>query len=213
MKYDYVLKRSAARKTISISIRSDNSIVVSCPQRTPIDKIERFLAEKSGWIERHLRKNEQLNEKFCAVIEGRTLLIKGEEVPFRLSDKDEFNESSVCLTSISEIKKFYIKNFSGEFIRLLNEISERTGLYYTKASFRSYKSRWGCCNKKRELTFNYKLLMLPKDIWVYVIVHELCHTRYMNHSAAFWNCVYSYLPDYKKRVAKIKRYSFICSMY
>ncbi len=212
-KYNYVLKRSAKRKTISISIQSDNTIVVRCPQKTKIERVEQFLDEKKVWIEKHLSKNEKNSESFSRVLCGKTVLIKGEEVPFCLSERDFICENGVCLTSLNKMKRVYIEHFGEEFIDLLNEISAQTNLKYSKVSFRDYKSRWGCCNTKGELTFNYKLLMLPKEIWVYVIVHELCHTKHMNHSVAFWNCVGTILPDYKNVLKQIKRYSFICSMY
>lgn len=198
-KFNYVLKRSA-RKTISVSIKSDNSIIVRCPQKTKIERVEQFLEEKRDWIEKHLNKNGQLNEQFSAVINGDAVLIKGEEVPFKV-------ENGI------QLKKFYVANFGEEFYGLLKDISTRTNLAFSKVSFRDYKSRWGCCNAKKELTFNYKLLMLPKEIWAYVIVHELCHTRHMNHSAAFWNLVAAYLPDYNKSLKQIKQYSFLCALY
>lgn len=198
-KFNYVLKRSS-RKTISISIQSDNSIIVRCPQKTKIERVEQFLEEKSDWIEKHLSKNGRLNERFSAVINGEAVLIKGEEVPFKAENG-------------TKLKKFYVTNFGEEFYGLLKDISARTNLAYSKVSFRDYKSRWGCCNAKKELTFNYKILMLPKDIWAYVIVHELCHTKHMNHSAAFWNLVAAYIPDYKISLKKIKQYSFLCTLY
>ena len=197
--FNYVLKRSA-RKTISISIQSDNSIIVRCPQKIKIERVEQFIEEKKGWIEKHLNKNGRTNERFSAVINGEAILIKGEEVPFKVE-------------SGAKLKKFYVADFGEEFFDLLKQLSTHTKLGYSKASFRDYKSRWGCCNAKKELTFNYKLLMLPKHLWVYVIVHELCHTKHMNHSAAFWNLVAAYLPDYKKSLKEIKQYSFLCGMY
>lgn len=197
--FDYILKRSA-RKTISISIQSDNSIVVRCPQKTKIERVEQFLEEKRDWIEKHLSKNGRRNEQFSAVINGETMLIKGEEVPFKFENGDN-------------LKKFYVDNFGEQFSELLNDISARANLAYSKVSFRDYKSRWGCCNAKKELTFNYKLLMLPKNIWEYVIIHELCHTKHMNHSAAFWNCVAALYPNYNNAVRELKRYSFLCTLY
>jgi predicted metal-dependent hydrolase len=62
---------------------------------------------------------------------------------------------------------------------------------------RIYKRRWGSCNSKRELTFNLQLVGAPKHIIDYVIVHELSHLRYLNHSSAFWQRVAQFYPDYK----------------
>ena len=210
--FNYVLKRSA-RKTISISIQSDNSIIVRCPQKTKIERVEQFLYEKREWIEKHLNKNGIVNNYFSDVINGKAVLVKGEQVPLSFGSRNSFSMQGVCLTSLNKIKKVYVDNLGEEFFDLLNSISEQTNLKYSKATFRDYKSRWGCCNTKKELSFNYKLLMLPKRIWVYVIVHELCHTKYMNHSAAFWNLVAAYLPDYKTSLKLIKRFSFVCAMY
>lgn len=195
----YVLKRSA-RKTISISIQPDNSIIVRCPQKMKIERVEQFLDEKMDWIVKCLNRNNWLYGQFSAVINGDALLIKGEQVSCKV-------DSGV------KLKKFYVAHFGEEFNFLLKDLSLQTNLDYSKVTFRDCKSRWGSCNAKKELAFNYKLLMLPKDIWVYVIIHELCHTRYMNHSAAFWNLVAAYLPDYKNMIAKIKQYSFLCLMY
>jgi len=212
-KYNYVLKRSSARKTISITIASDNAIIVRCPQKTKIAQVEQFLLKKSDWIDAHLRKNERLNTQFSAVIEGKTVLIVGKEVPLSFGKTNSFDENGVCMTSLNSLKKVYVENLGSEFLDLLNDISSKTNLRYSKVTFRDNKSRWGSCNAKKELAFNYKLLMLPKELWVYVIIHELSHTVHMDHSAAFWGRVASYLPDYKKYVVKIKQYSWLCRMY
>lgn len=212
MTFSYKIIRSS-RKSISVGIHSDNTIIVRCPKNTSAERVEEFLNEKRNWIEKHLRTHAQLNSRFSDVIANRTVLVKGVEVPFSLSPSDYFGDDEVRLTSLSKLKSAYVENLGGEFVNLLNEISAKTNLKYSKISFRSYKSRWGCCDRKGVITFNYKILMLPKDLWVYVIVHELCHTLLMNHSSAFWNCVAACLPDYKLRQKKIKQYSFVCSMY
>lgn len=64
---------------------------------------------------------------------------------------------------------------------------------------KNVKSRWGSCSSKRNLNFNWRLVMAPPEVLDYVVVHELCHLRQMNHSAAFWSLVEEILPDYKRR--------------
>ena len=58
-------------------------------------------------------------------------------------------------------------------------------------------SRWGSCSSKRNLNFNWRLVMAPVEVLDYVIVHELCHLKEMNHSPAFWELVEGVLPDYR----------------
>lgn len=213
MDLKYILKRSPGRRTISIAIASDNTVTVTAPPRATVAEIEKFIAQKRGWLEKHMRKNNDVNARFAPIIGERAVLVCGDIVPFEFGGGNSFTADKICATSYAALQKLFIARLGGRFLSLANKISEESGLKYAKISFRAYKSRWGCCNSKKEITFNYKLLMLPEDLWVYVIVHELSHTRYMNHSKAFWACVARVLPDYKKRVAELKSYSFLCPMY
>ena len=72
------------------------------------------------------------------------------------------------------------------------------GVQYQKITVRAHKSRWGSCSSKGNLNFNYKIALLPPRIADYIIVHELCHLREMNHSKDFWAYVECAFPDYKE---------------
>ena len=77
--------------------------------------------------------------------------------------------------------------------------AERMGVSYGTVTVREQKTRWGSCSAKGNLNFNWRLLLMPERVMDYVIVHELAHRREMNHSAAFWQIVETYLPDYRER--------------
>lgn len=72
-----------------------------------------------------------------------------------------------------------------------------TGGSYTRITIRDQKTRWGSCSSTGTLSFNYRLMYAPPRVLDYVVVHELCHLTFMNHSKDFWNLVASVLPDYK----------------
>ena len=73
------------------------------------------------------------------------------------------------------------------------------GVTYTRITIRAQHTRWGSCNGKGSLNFNCLLALTPPEVLDYVVVHELCHRKEMNHSPRFWQAVEGVLPDYKAR--------------
>lgn len=71
-------------------------------------------------------------------------------------------------------------------------------LSYNKVFIKDQSSRWGSCSTNRNLNFNWRAIMAPEPVIDYLVIHELCHLKEMNHSAAFWSMVEVYDPEYKK---------------
>lgn len=71
---------------------------------------------------------------------------------------------------------------------------------YGKISIKSQRTRWGSCSSKGNLNFNCLLACCPNEVVEYVIIHELCHLKYMDHSKNFWNTVGKYCPDYENHI-------------
>lgn len=78
------------------------------------------------------------------------------------------------------------------------------GVTYNQIVIRSQRTRWGSCSSKGNLNFNCLLALVPMDVLDYVVVHELCHRKELNHSDRFWNEVARVLPDYKVRKKWLK---------
>ena len=80
------------------------------------------------------------------------------------------------------------------------------GLRYQKITIRHQHSRWGSCSSKGNLSFNCLLTQVPDSVLEYVVVHELCHLKQMNHSRAFWTEVGRILPEYKQAKQWLKEH-------
>jgi predicted metal-dependent hydrolase len=76
---------------------------------------------------------------------------------------------------------------------------------YNKIFIKNHQRRWGSCSSKRNLNFNYKIIFLPERLQNYLIVHELCHLKEMNHSKGFWALVAKTIPDYEKLNKQLKK--------
>lgn len=167
-KYNPKIIRSR-RKSIQIEITSDCKLVVRVPLYMKNDEIEKFLLDKEHWIDNHLKKAVRRAEE------------RGNEPLLYAKDIRELTLKARKL--IPERVRYY---------------AEIAGISYGKITIKNQKSRWGSCSAKGNLNFNCLLMLTPDDVIDYVVVHELSHRVYMNHSKDFWKQVESILPGYKK---------------
>ena len=177
-KLDYTLIRSP-RKTISIQLSPDGSLVVRAPNRMPKRDIEGFVESKRGWIEGHLRKLPEAQPKLTDA-ELRELARRAKEV-------------------LPEITAYY---------------APLVGVDYGRITIRAQRTRWGSCSAQGNLSFNCLLMLTPDDVMEYVVVHELCHRKEMNHSARFWAEVERVLPGYRESRRWLKEHGggLICRL-
>ncbi len=104
--------------------------------------------------------------------------------------------------------KDYKKNKERAKILLKDKIDYWNKFYgfdFNKVSVRNQKTRWGSCSSKKNLSFNYRIIFLTKELQDYLVVHELCHLKYMNHSKDFWSLVAETVPDYKECTKKLRK--------
>ena len=165
------------RKTVAIQVNADMSVIVRAPRWAKNKDIDKILQEKEAWIHKHI---EQIRKQ-RAEYEANKL--------DKLTDDDIKELTQKALKVIPERVKYY-----AEFI----------GVNYGRITIRRQKTRWGSCSSKGNLNFNCLLMLTPPEVIDYVVVHELCHRKEMNHSKNFWNEVEKILPNYKSQVKWLK---------
>lgn len=113
-------------------------------------------------------------------------------------------------TTFPKIKKEELvvlkKKAAKIIISRLEFFNQHYNLKYKRICIRDQKTRWGSCSKAGTLNFNYRLVLLPEELLDYVVVHELCHLKEMNHSLRFWDLVAKTLPDFKSRREALERF-------
>ncbi len=158
----------SSRKTIAIQVKPEG-VVVRAPYRVSKKEIEAFVESKRGWLEKHLAILEMKEKE------------QGSIAPYTAGE----------LRALAEKALSYIPERVEYYARLI-------GVDYGRITIRSQKSRWGSCSGKGNLNFNCLLMLFPEDVIDSVVVHELCHRKQMNHSAAFYREIETVFPEYKR---------------
>lgn len=108
-------------------------------------------------------------------------------------------------TYSDEEKRIY-KRLSRERVEsALRHINTIYGFSWNRVSIRDSRSQWGSCSEKKNLSFSLRVALLEDDLLEYIVAHELCHLKEMNHSPAFWNLVSLSISDYRERKEQLKR--------
>lgn len=97
-----------------------------------------------------------------------------------------------------QLEKWYRKEAFAVFTEKADGYAGRLKVSYQDIRIKDQKSRWGSCSSKGNLNFNWRILMAPEPVCDYVIIHELCHLRHMDHSPDFWGQVEGICPEYKQ---------------
>lgn len=145
-------------------------------------------------------KNVYIQIKEGKVIVKAPKKVKKEEIEKIIKQKSEWIQKALekeinkqekqPLYTKEEFKKIIEKN--------VNELVQLTGLKPNKITIKQIKYAWGSCSSKKNITLNLELIKYSQEAIRYVILHELCHIKYMNHSKDFWNLVEKYMPNYKQ---------------
>lgn len=211
--------RAPKRCGITLRMHPDKILCIKTNNKISQKQIVDFLLSKQKWIEANISKFKTLEEQFKipTFTEGACFPFLGElkylhfaqasngYLFYKIEDgflvcylpnntrADDFNSEELS----NKLKKYYKSEAEVYLRNRLIYWSDITGLRPYKLVFRSNQTRWGSCSSRGHISLNWKLICQSIALIDYVIVHELCHLRYLNHSSDFWGLVETHLPSYE----------------
>ncbi len=206
--------RKFRAQRLTLSIRPDRPIRLTSNMTTRKEEMRKFLVSNSAWIEKNLKKIDELEKIYQKPkLEDGSLFpflgelkyftfAKGRKARPSISVEDGF---LICYLpdhfpprDVEPILQNFYKKQGIEYVtRRMQHWISVTQLKPAQLKFGRATTRWGSCNSKQQINMNWKLICHAPHLIDYVIVHELCHLRFLNHSESFWNLLAEFMPEYR----------------
>lgn len=202
------IRKSKRAKRIALRIRSKSEVVLIVPSRGSIAEAKKFLLSKSDWISRktavmpenygltqYFEGNPRvwidssardLNVSFSDVVQRATYEVAGDLIKVIIPETEK--KEDYLLKMMLTLAKIYLP-------MRLESCAKKVGLTYKKVRVRNQRTRWGSCSSGREISLNWRILLLDYGIGEYVLYHELAHLKHMNHSIKYWNLLSHWVGD------------------
>ena len=200
---EYQVVRSN-RKSVALVIDNEANLIVRAPIQMPDTMIDEFVRKKRRWINEKQQQVAVFGEKHPPVVveTGESVMYLGSNYAIIKDDVDSVEVSGNELLVPETFDVATLTAWLKE--QAMQIISERVALYANimgvtagTVKLSEAKARWGSCSTKNHLNFAWRLIMCPLSVIDYVVVHELSHITYKNHSPAFWARVNTVLPNYE----------------
>lgn len=215
------IKKNPRAKRVLVKLVPGRGLEVVVPKRFDASLVPEILDEKRGWITRTRARMEANGTDLSGrlpdlpdVIDFRAAgreyqvdyldrpgRIMVTENAARLMVRGPMDNQEAILESM---RKFAAKRAREILLPLLDNMSRRIRMPYAAMRVRRQKTRWGSCSGKGTISLNAKLLFLPIELVDHLLLHELCHTRHLNHSGKYWKLVASHEPDFARLEDELK---------
>jgi len=212
----YRIRRSDRASRVRVSVDPTGDVEVVLPRRSPASAAPAAIAELRPWIDRRLREASAVRDAIAA--RGATLPYLGTPLtltpqdgrtlgtPLTLTPQDgrtRVHRAGDALLvpgadASAAIERWYRRAAAKEIAPRLDAAAQALGTTYSALSIRGQRTRWGSCSSRGAMSFNWRLLLAPEQVLDYVVWHEACHLRVMDHSARFWALVREHCPQFEE---------------
>jgi predicted metal-dependent hydrolase len=212
-----VVRRNRRARSVKFSVSPNGQLEVSAPFYTPIRAIKVLLKTSQKDIRRLLHTQRQQYVSSQQIGKSHTLdILQGDRTKIdykkpriivTLERDSDIQSSQIQATIRTYVVKALTLEAKAYLPRRVDYIAQKMNLSYTRLRFSHAKSRWGSCSSTKVISLNIGLMKLPFELIDYVIIHELAHTKELNHSSSFWHLVGTYDPEYRIRRRELKQHS------
>ena len=215
--FSYSIRVSARARYLRLRVTIDKGLEVVVPRGYDQRRIPELLTTNHRWVQTALQRVEDVRRQqplqaSCAIpnqisfpsigrvwyvdaVSSRSRSVTIEEpAPDRLVVRGRIDDPELCQAAL---QRWVMRQAHDVLIPWLGEISREIGIPFTKTAIRKQKSRWGSCSRIGTISLNAKLLFIDADLVRYILIHELCHIRELNHSRRFWKLVSTFYQAYK----------------
>ncbi|MCL6445075.1 MAG: M48 family metallopeptidase [Alicyclobacillus sp.] len=221
----HIIRSRNRVKTMSVQVTSEG-IIVRVPERVPESMIWRWLEEKRSWLEKQLMDRGQPDANPTEApwvvqpiyYQGNALRMRytannRSAWQFRTDGKTLCVSGPAANASDPAVRHAIIhwlrEEAKATLIPRAAAWSRKLGYEYAGIRVKTQHSRWGSCSAKRNVNLNWRLVQTPSRVMDYVIVHELCHLKELNHSARFWRLVETAMPNYQEAIIWLKQHELL----
>lgn len=227
-----VLNRRPYQRSLRLYIKKKDVIYITCSLSVNLKQIKSFLSANWPWVQKQILAQQKIRKKYpektfregeLFLFRGRKLTLKykknqenlltspPEKLPYFYAEKDklvyfwrEGEDISKALLK-NKLRAFYESTGERHLKSAVSVFSARMGLFPKSLRIGAQKSLWGSCSSKGRVSLNWRLVATPPEVLNYVVIHELAHLKYLNHSEAFWSLVAKFSPEYEEHEQWLKK--------
>ena len=217
---EIVVKKRSLAKTVSLKIAPDGRIQITMPPYAPLLAAKALIKTSRKQIRELVSQyreklsyteNQQIGKSHNLLIQTTakpsSVKIVGTQILAEINEAESVESTTNQQLIRSKILIALRKEAKSYLPRRLSFLAEEHGFSFARSKITHSSSRWGSCSSSGTISLNIGMMNLPFELIDYVIIHELCHTRHMNHSTKFWDEVSKFDPHYKIHRNELKKYS------
>lgn len=204
------------RKTVTITVERDRSVIVAAPEGTSPDKIRQVVESRKRWLyekTRHVQKFDSLpHPPGKELVTGESMPYLGRQYRIELlagGGEIQFQQAFFVPKELSDksqaFRDWFVARAQEAILPRVALHAKNLGVEYNVAKIGNGKYRWGSCTPRDNVILNWRLIKAPMFVIDYVVVHELAHLIEPNHSPHFWNIVRTQVPGMEKAKAWLQK--------